>query len=513
MRRALPALALAVLFAVPSTVGTAAAPTDPSAAAQQPLAIMHVGEALDHVGPALADVPVLVADTGLTLSHPDIAPRLFSMPQNTPAPDPDNTGNPGTVLAGKAGWDLIGTNDPGALAPDDDPSDSAPDGGHGTMVAGLLGAAWNNGVGGAGVAPNARFLALRTCWGDDQCYEYVQASAFDWAADRGVRVVSMSWLAGVPLEPDFANAITSHPNVLFVAIPSGNGGACDADGQPGAGATCGDVDAQSPPMPCALPVANVLCVSTSSPSDGLDCGAYGASSVDIAVPTQNNLTTTRDGGFAGTGCATSFAAPTAAGLATILFGIDPTANAAAVRAAIVDSARKVPAWAGKSVSGGIADAVAAVDLFQSRRGIPGPPPPTTTTPTQTTPTQTTPTTTQSTPTATTQTPAGESPPSPAPVALDAAPVVTIAIAPPRFRTRATLRVTLSEDATVTVAYARVGSKRRAGSLVRRLARGTTRVAFPARRLLPGHYRAVAQAVDAAGNRSRQVGAVFTVLRG
>src|SRR3954453_15377670 len=99
-------------------------------------------------------------------------------------------------------------------------------------AAGVLVAAWNNGAGGAREAPNARFVALRPCWGDDQCYQYVQASAFNWAADRGVRVVSMSWLAGAPFEDDLRTAITSHPNVLFVAIPSGNGGACDADGQP-----------------------------------------------------------------------------------------------------------------------------------------------------------------------------------------------------------------------------------------------------------------------------------------
>src|SRR3954452_7903813 len=295
---------LAVAVVLFSSPALAAAPTDPSAAGQQPLAIMRVGEALDHVGPQLADVPVLVADTGLDLDHVDLAPRLFSMPQATPAPDPDNTNNPGTVQAGAPGWDLIGTDAPGPLQPDSDPSDTAPDGGHGTNVAGLLGAAWNNGAGGASVAPNARFLALRTCWGSDQCYQYVQASAFNWAADRGVRVVSMSWLQGPPYEAAFTDAITSHPNVLFVAIPSGNGGSCNADGQPGVGDTCGDVDANNPPMPCAMDAPNLLCVSTSSPVDGLDCGAYGPSSVDVAVPPRDNTTTSRDGGFTTPGGAT-----------------------------------------------------------------------------------------------------------------------------------------------------------------------------------------------------------------
>jgi hypothetical protein len=411
MRHALPALALAVLLATHVGAALGAAPTDPNAAGQQPLAIMRVGEAVDHIGPALA--------------------------------------------------------------------------------------------GGAGVAPNACFPALRTCWGSDQCYEYVQASAFNWAADRGVRVVSMSWLSGSPIENDLAAAIASHPNVLFVAIPSGNGGACDADAQPGDAAACADVNAQTPPMPCGLNVGNVLCVTTSAPDDGLACGAYGAQTVDVAVPTQNNVTTNRDGGFSPTNCATSYAAPTAAGLATILFGIDPAASAADVRGAIVDSARKVPAFQGKSVSGGIADAVAAVDLFQARRGIPGrtpqPPGP------------------GPGPGDSTPTPG----PSPGPLADTTAPVLTLSISPRRFRARrrgVKLRVGLTEAAKVTIRWTRVRAKRSAGSLTRSLPSGTARLAFAGKdrrghKLRPGRYGAIARAEDAAGNASKPVSVGFTIARG
>ncbi|MDO8188777.1 S8 family serine peptidase [Conexibacter sp. JD483] len=343
--------------ALPATAAQAAAPTDPQAASQQPLQLMHVGQALDLVARPLADVPVLVADTGLDLDHPDIAPRLYALPAPVAAPNPDEVADPGMVAAGRAGWDLIGNdNHHGRLKPDDDPNVPGGSSDHGTLAAGLLGAAWNNGAGGAGVAPNARFIALRTCWDNDECFQYVQASAIGWAADRGARVASFSWLSG-PLEDSLREAIVSHPEMLFVTIPSGNGGAYDADGEDPA------------PQPCGLDAPNVICVSTSAPDDGLDCGAYGARTVDVAVPTQGNVTTANGGGFVPTGCATSWAAPTAAGLATILFGIDPTARPADVRSAIVDSARRAAAWQGKSVSGGVADAAAAVALFQQRRGI------------------------------------------------------------------------------------------------------------------------------------------------
>jgi hypothetical protein len=321
------------LTALPVTVALAAAPTDPQATSQQPLQIMRVGEALDHAATPLADVPVLVADTGLDLDHPDLASRILS-----PVP---------------AGSDFIGNAcQPVDPNPDNDPN-HGPCSDHGTLVAGLLGAAWNNGLGGAGVAPNATFIPFRTCWDNDQCYEFVQADAMNRAIDDyGARVVSMSWLSGSPIENDFKKTITSHPNTLFVAIPSGNGGATNAEQ---------DADQR---MPCGLDAANVLCVSTSSPADGLDCGDYGKTLVDVAVPTQNSITTSNGGGFTPTGCATSFASPSAAGVATILFGIAPQATGSQVRQAIIDGARPAPDWSGKSVSGGIIDAAGAVDALQ-----------------------------------------------------------------------------------------------------------------------------------------------------
>jgi hypothetical protein len=227
----------------------------------------------------------------------------------------------------------------------------------------VLGAAQNNGLGGAGVAPNARLIALRSCYEEpDECYGYIQTAAMNWAADRGARVIVFHYLFGSTLEPDFQAAIVNHPNVLFVAIPSGNGGPYDAD--------------PTNPQPCVLPVGNVLCVSSSSPTDGLDCGAFGPNSVDLAVPTRGNVTTANGGGFVNTGgCFVSYAAPIAGGVATMLFGLEPRATAFEVRSAMMDSARRVPAWSGKSVTGGILDAEAAVKLFQTRRHIVHVPPP------------------------------------------------------------------------------------------------------------------------------------------
>lgn len=358
----------AAIVACAVCVPTAAAvlPSDPAASSQETLAIIELSTAVDHLARVPVDIPVLVADTGLDLDHPDLAPRLFSLPTATKAPCQSDGVFPGgcaaapTIPAGAAGWDMIGNENncaPPNEKPDNDPTDPVTCSGHGTLVAGVLGAAWN-GVGGIGVAPNARFIALRTCWDGDNCYGHIQPVAFDWATDAGARVVSMSWLYGAaPAEPGFAAVIQANPQTLFVAIPSGNGGAYDVDA------------ANETPFPCSLNAANVLCVSTSASNGGLDCGGYGANTVDIAVPTRNSVTTTKDGGFAPTDCFTSYASPLAAGLATLLFGIVPEATAAQVKKAILDGATPSAAWRGKSVSGGVLNARGAVDQLQATFGL------------------------------------------------------------------------------------------------------------------------------------------------
>ena len=299
-------------------------------------------------------------DTGLDLDHPEFSGRLATVAAGTPAPLSFGSPPPPptTVPAGGSpGWDLLGTlTESLVLAPDPDPTDPVGQTSHGTAVAGILGAAFNNGVGGVGVAPNARFLAIRSCWDDDDCFQSIQADAVDWAVARGVRVFSMSWLATKDdYETSFKPSVAAASNALFVAIPGGNG----------EGGQLADLDRR----PCGDPASNILCVSTSSPTDGQDCGEYNPTMVDLAVPTQNNITTTNGGGTGPTGCATSFAAPMAAGAAAVLFGLDPTATPAVVKQALIDSARPVAAWAGKSVSGGVLDLDAAVRLFAQRRGI------------------------------------------------------------------------------------------------------------------------------------------------
>jgi len=122
------------------------------------------------------DVRVGIIDTGVDASHPDIAPNFDKdLSRNFTVDDP--------VVDGAC-----------ADEPDkscNDPSD-VDEGGHGTHVAGTIGAALN-GIGTAGVAPKVDLVNLRA--GQDSGYFFLGPTldALTYAGDHGIDVVNMSF--------------------------------------------------------------------------------------------------------------------------------------------------------------------------------------------------------------------------------------------------------------------------------------------------------------------------------
>ena len=94
-----------------------------------------------------ASVVAAVVDTGIEAAHPDLAPNLWANPGET-ANGSDDDGN------GKVddlyGWDAYEEN---GTPQDDD--------GHGTHVAGTVGAQGDNGLGVTGVAWDVSLMAVR----------------------------------------------------------------------------------------------------------------------------------------------------------------------------------------------------------------------------------------------------------------------------------------------------------------------------------------------------------------
>ena len=324
---------------------------DPLAPTQWALASMRVPQALARLTQPLSDATVAVVDTGVDLTNPDLAPRLWQSPAGTLRPD-----GQGELSAGSAGWDFVGqdaTPSPERFSGND--AGSYFD--HGTKIAGILGAASGNGIGVSGVAPNARIMAIRTCTsGPAGCIGSLTANGMAWAATAGARVVNVS-VGGSTPDPLEAAAVQAHPETLFI-VSAGNEGR--------------DIDrAGAAHWPCSQPEPNVICVASTDQDDRLsESSNYGVTSVDIAAPGVDIATTVVGGTGAGTG--TSEATPQVAGVATLLLGAMPDATATEVRDAILTSARPVSSLAGKVASGGVVDAEGALLRLAAIRRLPAP---------------------------------------------------------------------------------------------------------------------------------------------
>jgi thermitase len=64
--------------------------------------------------------------------------------------------------------------------------------GHGTHIAGIIAAIANNGIGIAGLAPNARLLNVKVADDEGMVWASAAAKGIIWAVDRGAKIINMS---------------------------------------------------------------------------------------------------------------------------------------------------------------------------------------------------------------------------------------------------------------------------------------------------------------------------------
>ena len=285
-----------------------------------------------------AGVIVAVVDTGVDYNHPDLAANMWTNPSDPPnGVDDDGDGFVDDVH----GADFIN----GDSNPDDDA-------GHGTHVAGIIGAKGNNGLGVTGVNWDAKIMALKFLDANGAGNTADAANAIDYAVNHGARVINASWGG-----PAFSQALfqavkrAGDKGVLFVAAAGNDGQNADV----------------SPDYPAAFDLPNVISVAASDRNDKLlDFSNYGPHSVDLAAPGDDIYSTVpplSDASGYESFSGTSMATPFVTGAAALYLSRAPQATPDQVKAALLQNVDQSPAFAGKLVSGGrldIAKALGAV---------------------------------------------------------------------------------------------------------------------------------------------------------
>lgn len=276
-------------------------------------------------------------DEGIMYWHPDLCGQIWTNPFETKENSVDDDGN--GYVDDMHGWDFY-NNDNSIF----DASDK-----HGTHTAGTIGAKGDNGEGVIGVCPNVTIISSKFLQG----FGSVDASilAIDYLTDlkirHGLNIVCMSnswgYEGGFIQELFDAVERARMADILFICA---------------AGNAAADSDTRTF-YPASLPNDNVISVAAIDINDNLaSFSNWGAKNVDLGAPGVGIWSTNYDddanpiyANFSGT----SMACPHVAGAAALYKSGHPAATYQEVKAAILNSVRKIPALTGKCTTGGTLD--------------------------------------------------------------------------------------------------------------------------------------------------------------
>jgi hypothetical protein len=318
-----------VAFAGPNFVYTTTqVPNDPMFPAMYGLDRIDAPEAWD-ITTGSPNTVVAVIDTGVDYTHPDLANNMWQNPGEVPSDGIDNDGN-GYVD------DVYGID---TANNDTNPMD---DDGHGTHVAGTIGAVGNNGIGVTGVNWNTKVMALKFLGiGGGSTAGAIEAINYmtRMKANYGINVVvsNNSWGGfGASAALQAAIDVSINAGIPFVAA-AGNFSINN------------DV---FPFYPASYDSAGIISVAASDQIDRLaSFSHYGRTTVDIAAPGVDILSTVPNGGYDGTFSGTSMASPHVAGVAALIAAQSPGISVSGIKSAILNGGDRIPALRGTSVTG------------------------------------------------------------------------------------------------------------------------------------------------------------------
>jgi len=289
------------------------------------------------------NVVVAVIDTGIDYTHPDLAANAWRNPGEVAGDRIDNDGN--GFVDDVYGWDFANN--------DANPMD---DEGHGTHVAGTIGAVGDNGTGVVGVNWQVSIMALKFLGANGSGTTSAAVAAVNYATrmrrDFGVNVVATnnSW-GGGGFSAALRDAIAAggDAGILFVAAAGNDAANTDV----------------APEYPASYAGTAVMSVAATDRSNRLSSFSnFGATSVDLGAPGSSILSTVPGGGYA-TYSGTSMAAPHVTGVAALLLSADPAQSAAALRERLITHAVPV-LGSGRSDLFGFGYLNAATSLARSR---------------------------------------------------------------------------------------------------------------------------------------------------
>lgn len=293
-----------------------------------------------------SEIIVAVVDTGVDINHEDLKANVWINKNEIPGNGIDDDQNGyiddingiNTLVRdsnGKATVNVIDTHS------------------HGTHVSGTIAAVQNNKIGIAGIASNAKIMAIRTVPNNGDERDVDVAEAFIYAAKNGAKIINCSFgkskNEGKQLIPDTLKYIADQYGVLVVAA---------------AGNESSDID-KNLTYPASFDNDNLLIVSSTSSSGGMSYFSnYGKINADVATP-GSSIYSTVPGNKYDSMSGTSMASPTTAGVVAEIWSHNPQLTYTQIKDVLIKSVTPVAKFKTKMVSGGRIDLLKGLEFARS----------------------------------------------------------------------------------------------------------------------------------------------------
>ncbi len=302
-------------------------PNDPMLSSQYMHEIIQSEKAWD-LSTGSKTIKIGVIDSGIDSTHPDLRNNLWM--------------NPGEdYVNGVPGYNGIDDDQDGyvdnyfGINTVDGTGDTKDDYGHGSHVAGIIGAVGNNGIGVAGVNLSVTMVALKII--NDEGYGFItdELEAIDYARKIQVQIANMSY-GGYDYSEIEKSAISAAKDILFIA--SAGNERNNNDGKPS--------------YPASYSLSNMISVAATDSYDNFATFSnFGIKSVHLAAPGVQIYSTVPNDAYAYYS-GTSMSAPVVTGVAGLILAKTPTLSAVQVKNRILRSTDPISGLKEKVLTGG-----------------------------------------------------------------------------------------------------------------------------------------------------------------
>ena len=245
-------------------------------------------------------VQVAILDTGVELTHEDLADNISSLSYDT-----ESDSSPSQIFYNS----YSGNNH------------------HGTVVAGLIGAIKDNNIGVAGIAPKSTLISISNSMTSTPNSRMKRADGINWAWQNGADIINNSWLSSVQsdaIDDAINNALTQGREgkgtvVVFFAGNDGSGTVV--------------YPANSNP--------NIIAVGGSNIRGQRDGYSNYGDELDLVAPAGAMFSTILDNKYGIIGAGTSMATALVSGVAALILSVNPSLTAQEVRNILEQTAQKI----------------------------------------------------------------------------------------------------------------------------------------------------------------------------